>query len=193
MPTDLALVFDVNVWVDAAVYVNEARGLPSVAGHGDHDPYLSAALCFTFFTKITTPKLALFSDDLIFQVAHLKLIQPLDAERPEDRGLGWESLTATSRLDILTKHADDTERSFKVNPPANQGSLGMDYEDRRVFGLLEYAATCFPEMLPIMVTNDRKFANEINTAAAAMRRTGMPKWGAMSPTRFVASFTKHGQ
>lgn len=80
MLTDLALVFDVNVWVDAAVYVDKTGQLPSIADPGGHDPYLSAAMCFAWFTEKTTLKLALLSDDLIFQVAHRKLIQPLDAK-----------------------------------------------------------------------------------------------------------------
>lgn len=189
MNPDLGLVFDVNVWIDAAIYLDSVGSLPQKGGPVDRDPYLASAMCFTWFLSKTPMGLLLYSDDLILQVTHRKLTQPTVASRPEDQGYEWESITATSRLYTLLQHVDATGRSRKVDPPAKGGAHGVDHEDRRVFGVLEYAASHAPHDFPLMITGDKTFADEINLSGLN-GRPDIPKWGAMSPCRFTEMLTK---
>lgn len=121
---------------------------------------------------------------MIQQVAYRKLVQPAIASRREDQGFGWNPTQAVKHLSTLLRLVDATGRSFRVVPPAKPGSIGDDFEDKRVFGVLEHATFRFPEMVAIMVTNDRSFASEIR-AKSPILTSGLPRWVAMSPTRFI--------
>lgn|GEM_PF-1715117 len=183
MYSEIALVFDVNVWIDAAVFLNQNGQLPGLVT-GDIDSPQTCASCFSWFAEHLLENLNLFSDDGIQQIVLRKLTQPSVAVQAEDRGLGLSYEEATACLQYLNRCADSTGRSYRVVPPAPVGSIGEDFEDRRVFGVLEHASRQFPEMLPLMITNDRGFAQEVAMKSPILN-SGLPRWAAMSPRHFV--------
>ena len=183
MFSEIALVFDVNVWIDAAICLKKMGRIPPISESSGSSSQ-SASLCFSWFAQDSSIRFHLFTDDLIQQVAYRKLVQPVTASRREDQGLGWSPPEAVKQLSALLRLVDATGRSFRVAPPAKPGSIGDDFEDERVFGVLEHATFRFPEMVAIMVTNDRSFASEI-TVKSPILASGLPRWAAMSPMRFI--------
>lgn len=115
-------------------------------------------------------------------VVVLKLTQPLDAERAEDRGRGWSELEIVTWLEQMLTEVHAVGRTFMFDddlPPRPLPGV-EDYEDACVYALFR-AAISHADCETQLVTYDRNFAIAVN-AAAPIGQGGRPLWGAVSAT-----------
>jgi hypothetical protein len=126
-------------------------------------------------------------DDIVLR----KLSQPADPSLSEaEQGLGWAEADADDTYGVLCRAIDTTGRSFLIEPPPGATALpGADYEDRCVWGLFRAAMDDVPDAEPILVTNDRALAAQVN--AEALRHGSRMPWQAVSARRFCELLAAH--
>jgi len=120
-------------------------------------------------------------DDLVLR----KLVQSADPDLPEEeQGLGFADHHAERLYGDLVGRLDATGRSFLIDPPPGEWPLpGADYEDRCVWGPFRLAMADRADAVPILVTNDRAFAFQVNAEATRGAPDRAP-WVAVSAARF---------
>lgn len=131
---------------------------------------------------------ALALDDVVLR----RLTQPADPGLPEsERGLGYGDDEAERIFCVLVDEIDATGRSILVDPPPGEMSLpGADYDDRCMWGLFRAAMNNRPDASPLLVTDDRAFALQINSEAERVRGVSAP-WVAVSSARFCELLTRY--
>lgn len=120
-------------------------------------------------------------DDLVLR----KLTQPADPTLPDhQRGLGFGDDHAERLYRELVGEIDVTGCSYLVDPAPGEAPLpGADHEDRCVWGLFRAAMDDRPHATPILVTNDRALALQVNAEAIRASVERAP-WVAVSAARF---------
>lgn len=191
VPDPLIVVFDVNVYLDAArlvgapfqmsrvsdILAREKRRMPP---HPDARVDSARALVIARSGILARPqRLQVWTSDHINALVRLKAHQPDDeALFPEDRGLGWSEEHAQALLDDLVwptvlESSGDTVGDLRYpehSPP-------LDHEDGFVMATAKAAADGDVVCDKILVTRDRSFAEK-------MKDVGHPR--VIHPSQFVA-------
>lgn len=191
MKPAVVIVFDANVYIRAAVQL-ETTGWPNdwrVA-----PTTMAEAALQSFAAVIGRPPDVTSEVDLLVygcedldDVVLRKLSQPADeALEPHLRGLGYPTRTADRIFAQLCVALDGTGRSFSIEPSPGAAYLpGADHEDRCVWGLFRAAMGDRPDAQPVLVTDDRPFALQVNAHAISEAGGGPPLWHAVSPAKFL--------
>lgn len=187
MASELLVVLDANVYVHAALELDDQGWTPDWATAPSTLEQASLNGVAAIAGRLPTleePLVSVYSSSAIDDLVLRKLAQPADPELPEhERGLGFSDAHAERLYRELAQAIDATGRSFSIDPPPGEAPLpGADYEDRCVWGLFRAAMSDRPDAAPILVTNDRAFALQVN-AEATRSRGNRPPWLAVSAAR----------
>lgn len=187
MPDDLALVLDVNVYIAAceAVVKGMRVGTAWKAVPLGASQELSSLGLVTGLAAPLTIDVVVAVDDRLEDTVLRKLTQSTDRTLcDEDRGLGWPVERAQQVFGDIVAAIDGCDRLISYDPPAGEGAVGVDYEDRRIWGLFELTMRDTPTHVPVLVTFDKKFGLAATRAAPRMKRldgTTVPRWLAGPP------------
>lgn len=195
MASEFVVVADVNVYVHAVIEMDrtgwppdwtveaitlEQASLNAVTVLAERPPVLGECSVSVYSSTAL--------DDLVLR----KLTQPDDPELPEhERGLGFGDDHAEHIFGELAGDIDATGRSYLIDPPPGEAPLpGADYEDRCVWGLFRAAMDDRPDATPILVTNDRPLALQVNAEAGRAAKGHVP-WVAVSAERFCEILVRY--
>jgi hypothetical protein len=191
VPDPLIVVFDVNIYLDAARLVGPPFNMAALSDilarekgtrppHPDRRIDSARSLVIARSGILARPqRLQVWTSDHINALVRLKARQPDDeALFPEDRGLGWSDEHAHALLDdlvwpVVFDSAGDTVGDLRYpehSPP-------LDHEDGMVFATAKAAADGDVVCDRILVTRDLPFAEKC-------KALGYPR--VMHPSQFVA-------
>lgn len=179
------VVFDANVLISACCAIRAGAPFP---GPLPRQPSTldeaSLGCCSLVATVADEIHLTLYGDSALDQLVLRKLTQPADpAVIDERRGLGW---TEQEAIAIYQRIADGVDHRYEELQPSAASEIvhGLDYEDGRIYGLFLAAKGDRAWSEPILVTNDRSFAQVVNDQAHELH-SGLPEWRAVSARQFL--------
>lgn len=190
MAPELAVVLDVNVYIYAADELKRVAGqFPDPWVPPSQDWHLASLQTISALGGNCAPvefasMVSLYTSDKELNLVERKLGQPVNAQRVEDRGLGWTPAEIGQWLNLVIDELANIGQfsSFGPTPARRLSSVG--YEDECVYGVLMRAKDEDALCTPILVTADRPFLSEVN-ADAPIGISGSPLWMALTPTDFL--------
>lgn len=186
----IAVVADVNVWLDTILYLDKNIQLPPCGPGRADDARLCSATVFNWILQWQGCDICLYSDEPLLGVVKRKLMQPDAPElRPEDRGFGWSERRADHWIDSLNDAIDDDGRGCRVEPPPGERYLDqIEFEDRRVYGLFRTVVGAVPYAESVLISKDREFRTKANAEARA--HGGRPLFVAAHPREFCEAMSR---
>lgn len=172
MSERVIVVFDVNVYLDAARMVGEPFQWPNlsdkIAEHYNDpantkaDHRMDALRCIALASSgrlAGNVMLEVWTSDHIDALVRFKAMQPDDEDLDdEDRGLGWSEDNAEALLDDLVwKVINDSSGDSKGNVWQPRATPPLSHEDGLVYATARDADTDDVECRRIVVTSDKGF------------------------------------